>query len=293
MRHERADEPQQVSPVVPDQPQVHSVTGDRVERPVVGGWVDAPPALVRQVGQAGRELEPEQSEQPEDLVGVRRCVGYDLLGPWPDIYVEQDVQDVEAVTYSPRHDDRTDPEYLVADDVEPGHPPAAPEIAGVRPGVDGGHRHYEAHPVCGGDEAAAPGLGELDAGLVGERDKPWEAGAREGDPITPQAEASTTVPAMGSSEVPSDVGDCFLSEWDRDPLWPPDPCPGRARVPGSGRSLARVTLDLVGFKAEPPVRSASRGLSHSPTGWLRWRTIRRTLAVFQGLFEVGGRTVAR
>ena len=52
--------------------------------------------------------------------------------------------------------------------------------------------------------------------------------------MAPKTEASTTLPAMGSSEVLSDVGDCFLSEWDLAPLWPPDLCPG-----GGGHTRVR------------------------------------------------------
>lgn len=79
VRHERSSQPQHVGPILVDEAQVDPVTGDRVEWPVVRGRVDAPPALVGEPGQAGRELEPEEAEQAEDLVGIAGGVGDDLL----------------------------------------------------------------------------------------------------------------------------------------------------------------------------------------------------------------------
>lgn len=69
MRHERAGQADHVGPVVADEGQVDLVAGHGVERPVVGGGVDAPPPLIEQIGQAGRELEAEQTKKPEDLLG--------------------------------------------------------------------------------------------------------------------------------------------------------------------------------------------------------------------------------
>ena len=51
-----------------DQAGVDAVAGEAVERAVVGVWVDAPEALLGQVGEPGRELVAEQPEQPEHLV---------------------------------------------------------------------------------------------------------------------------------------------------------------------------------------------------------------------------------
>jgi hypothetical protein len=53
----------------------------------------------------------------EDLVGVGRGVGDDLLGVGTAVDVEQGVEDVEAVAHRAGHDDRSDVEGLVVDGV--------------------------------------------------------------------------------------------------------------------------------------------------------------------------------
>lgn len=65
-----ADDPQDVLPVPLDPDQVDTAAGRAGECAVVGGAVDAPHLLVRQVGQLRRVGESRQGEESEDNVGV-------------------------------------------------------------------------------------------------------------------------------------------------------------------------------------------------------------------------------
>ena len=129
---QRPDDAKHVGPMLDDLVQVDVVTGDRVERPVVGdrvaGPLRAPVPGVADVGDPRGEPVAQQAEHAEDNVRVRRLVGCDQVRSRASVEGQQHVQDVQAVAWGARHDLRADPGDLVVDGVEPGQPALVAEV---------------------------------------------------------------------------------------------------------------------------------------------------------------------
>jgi hypothetical protein len=68
---ERAGRTQQIVPMASDQVGIDAVTSDAVQRPVVGGRIEAVEARVAQIRQAWAEAIAEQHEQAKHDVRIR------------------------------------------------------------------------------------------------------------------------------------------------------------------------------------------------------------------------------
>jgi len=78
------------------------------------------------------------------------------------LLLEEAVEDVEAVAQGAGDDDGVEPGELVGQEVQVGDAASGPEVAGVRPGVQGPHGDDEAEAVGAGEVTAAPGPGKRD-----------------------------------------------------------------------------------------------------------------------------------
>ena len=147
---------QHVVPVGADAFQADGVAGDGLERAVVGGGVDPPQPGVGDVGDPRGELVAADGEQAEDDVGVGGGVGHHGVGLRAAVAGVDGVEDEQRVAQGSGHDDAAQSHHLVVDDVQPGGAlvPQS-EVARAAAGVQGLHRHGEAHPVGGGDQPAA------------------------------------------------------------------------------------------------------------------------------------------
>ena len=79
-------------------------------------------------------------------------VGDHHLRPLASIEIEQEVEDVHAVTERARDDDGAQPGILVVDGVQPGRTAAETEVVRVGSGVDRGDRDNETQCVGAGNQ---------------------------------------------------------------------------------------------------------------------------------------------
>jgi len=132
-----ASDPEQIVPVVGDEVRVESVAGELVQRPVVGDRIKPPEPGAAGIGEAWGELVAEQSEAPEDDVGVAGGVGHDLAGPHAGLRVKQPVEQVQRVGLGAGHDHGVDRDVVIDGGGQGGDAAAAVVVAAVEAGVDG------------------------------------------------------------------------------------------------------------------------------------------------------------
>ena len=142
------------------------MAGELVERPVVGGGVKPPEPGAAGVGESRGELVAEQSEEPEDDVGIAGGVGHDLAGTHAGLRVKQPVEQVQRVGLGAGHDHGVDRDVVIGGRGQGGDAAAAVVVAAVEAGVDGAVGDHEPQPVDRGDLAAAPAGRELEPGVV-------------------------------------------------------------------------------------------------------------------------------
>jgi hypothetical protein len=106
---------QHVRPALANAVESGSVARQIVERPIVGAEVEPPEASIGQVSDTRRELIAQDQEEPEDNFGIGRVVGDHHLRPLASIEIEEEVEDVQAVSERARDDDGAQPGILVVD----------------------------------------------------------------------------------------------------------------------------------------------------------------------------------
>jgi hypothetical protein len=116
-------------PLEPD-----AVPGELIERPVAGGGVDPPQAVVCDVRDPWGELVAADRDQAKDDVRVGGGVGDHDLRAGAAVAVVDRVEDEQRVAQRAGYDQAANPHHLVVDDVQPGRAAVAkPEVARVRP----------------------------------------------------------------------------------------------------------------------------------------------------------------
>ena len=117
--------------MTPHLAQVEFPAGEGVQAPVIGAVLGPPSFLVGQIGQRGPVVDAQQARNPEYQVGIGSGVSYQHLGQVRRAGAEKQVDRVEAVPVSSRHDFMPGPERLIVDHVQERHPPFGPEILPV------------------------------------------------------------------------------------------------------------------------------------------------------------------
>lgn len=143
-----------------NQPGVDPIRGEVIQHAIIGLAIDTPEPRAANVGDARRELEPEQVKNAEDRVGVAGCVGHDLAWPQFGFLVEHDGKQIEAVAQRAGHRQSIQPGKAIRNQIVPGDAAFAPEIARVWAGVDRADWHGETQSIGRGDLAAAPNAGQ-------------------------------------------------------------------------------------------------------------------------------------
>lgn len=105
---ERGSQSQEIVPALNDELDVDAVSGERIERTVVGRFVDTPEASTADIGKSGAELITEKPEKGEDNIAVSCRIGHDLGGLEVSFLLQQQSEDHHAVPQGSRHRDAAD-----------------------------------------------------------------------------------------------------------------------------------------------------------------------------------------